>query len=279
MSVHGWGIGSSPHATANPNVVTTMSAPNVTRLPNIEESLALPLAAQRMSVSVVVMTKPLFRVGFASIALVALAMACGGGTKEPSAPATAGSPGASGGDPSGAAGAKAATDSSGSTPNGADPNVGGTGTNTTTQLGSGGDLQGAKLGSSVHTTTETKGDAGPKSTGGQSSNEQGRSPKDIQTVIAARRDDARACYDKALSAHPGIEGDLDVKWVIDPQGNVTDASVDTAKSTILEPSVGACIVDIIKKIKFAPSGKGYETRAHYPFNFHPKTYSAKDAGK
>lgn len=103
--------------------------------------------------------------------------------------------------------------------------------------------------------------------------------KDIQAIVVARRDEARACYDKGLAAHPGIEGDLDVKWVIDPQGNVANAEVDTTKSSILEPNVGACIVDVITKIKFAASSKGYETRAHYPFNFHPKTFSPKDAGK
>jgi hypothetical protein len=68
--------------------------------------------------------------------------------------------------------------------------------------------------------------------------------------------------------------------VIDPQGNVQDASVDTTKSSILEPSVGSCVIEVIKKIKFAASAKGYETRAHYPFNFHPKTFggAGKDAG-
>ena len=96
--------------------------------------------------------------------------------------------------------------------------------------------------------------------------------------MSARRDDARACYDKGLAAHPGIEGDLDIRWIIDPTGAVTDASVDTSKSTILEPSVGNCVIEVIKKIKFAASAKGYETRAHYPFNFHPKTFTAKDAG-
>jgi TonB family protein len=95
----------------------------------------------------------------------------------------------------------------------------------------------------------------------------------------SRRDEARACYDKGLKDHPGIEGDLTVKFVIDPQGAVTDASVDSSKSTINEPTVGACIVDIIKKIKFAPSKGGFETRANYPYNFHPKTFGKADAGK
>ena len=178
---------------------------------------------------------------------------------------------------SGGGGSSGAADPASSGGGGAGAGAGGA--TTTTQLGDGGDLQGAKLGGKVHSETETKGDGGPKSTGGASANEPGRTAKDIQTIVAARRDEARACYDKALASHPGIEGDLDIKWVIDPQGAVADAQVDTTKSQILEPSVGQCIIEVIKKIKFAPSSKGYETRAHYPFNFHPKPGSGKDAGK
>jgi hypothetical protein len=218
----------------------------------------------------------LFRSGFVlgSSLLLSLAVACG--DKSGPGPATpnqasagseeAGEPGAA---PKGSEASASGSSSSSS----------GGGTTTTTQLGDGGDLQGARLGSKIHSETETKGESGPKSTGGQSAQEPGRTVKDIQTIVASRRDEARACYDKGLAKNPGIEGDLDIKWVIDPQGNVTDASVDTTKSSILDPSVGTCVIDVIKKIKFAASTKGYETRAHYPFNFHPKTFSAKDAGK
>lgn len=100
--------------------------------------------------------------------------------------------------------------------------------------------------------------------------EPGRSPQDIQSMVGARRDEARACYDKAQKDHPQIEGDIDIKWTIDPQGNVTDVMVDAAKTSITEPSVGQCLVEFIKKLKFAASTKGFETHAHYPFNFHPK---------
>ncbi|MBX3197316.1 MAG: AgmX/PglI C-terminal domain-containing protein [Labilithrix sp.] len=230
------------------------------------------------------MRTPLFRLGFAMFTsvMVVAAVACGGkegaGASSPTSsgaaggadtPSGSGGAGGAGGEASGGEGAGSGGEAAGS----------GGGTTTTTQLGDGGDLQGAKLGGSVHTTTETKGEGGPKSTRGQSANEAGRTTKDIQAIVVARRDEARACYDKGLAAHPGIEGDLDIKWVIDPQGNVTDASVDTTKSQILEPGVGACVVEVIKKIKFAESKGGYETRAHYPFNFHPKASTAKDAGK
>jgi len=215
--------------------------------------------------------------------LVTAAVACGGGDKEGAGAKTptssASSGGASSGDPASSSSSGGSSGESSSSGGGSSSTSSSSGGSTTTQLGDGGDLQGAKLGGKVHTETESKGDAGPKSTGGGSANEPGRTAADIKVIVSARRDEARACYDKALAAHPGIEGDIDIRWVIDPQGNVTDASVDTTKSQILEPSVGTCIIDVIKKVKFAASAKGYETRAHYPFNFHPKTFSGKaDAG-
>jgi outer membrane biosynthesis protein TonB len=217
-----------------------------------------------------------------------LAIACGGGgagdSKTPADKNTAASS-SSGTTPSGSSGATDPGSSSGAGSSGSTAG-GGSGTTTTTNLPDSGELQGAKLGGG-HTKVEveTKGDAGPKTpAGGGSAGEPGRTAKDIQTIVAARRDDARACYDKALASHPGIEGDLDIRWKIDPQGNVTEAEVDTTKSSILEPTVAQCIIDIIKKIKFAPSPKGFESRAHYPFNFHPKpgqggSAGAKDGGK
>ena len=48
-----------------------------------------------------------------------------------------------------------------------------------------------------------------------------------------------------------------------------DVAVDTSHSDILEPSVGNCVIAIIKKIHFNESAKGFETYAHYPFNFNP----------
>jgi hypothetical protein len=141
-------------------------------------------------------------------------------------------------------------------------------TTTTTTLGDGGDLQGAKLGSSSTTVIENKPDAGPRPKG--SGDEPGRTREDIRAIIAARRDQARACYDNGLANNPNMEGDLDIKWTIDPDGNVTDASADDSKSTIHDKPTTDCILAIIRKIKFAKSNKGYESKMHYPFNFHPK---------
>jgi hypothetical protein len=140
-------------------------------------------------------------------------------------------------------------------------------TTTTMTLGDGGELQGAKLAQSSSSSVDTTIDGGAH---GPHQSDPGRSVKDIQAIIVSRRDEARACYDQALKAHPGIEGKLDVRWLIDPKGNVTELSVDPS-SQITESSVGKCIMAIIKQIHFNESAKGFETRAHYPFDFHPRT--------
>ncbi len=150
------------------------------------------------------------------------------------------------------------------------PNAGPT-TTTTVALGAGGGLEGSKLTSTSTQTLDSTADGGTK---GPRSVEIGRGAKDIQAIVVAHRDEARACYDAAIKAHPGIEGNLDVQWLIDPKGNVTDISVDTSHSDILEPAVGNCVIAIIKKIHFNESAKGFETRTHYPFNFHPRSGGA-----
>jgi hypothetical protein len=51
---------------------------------------------------------------------------------------------------------------------------------------------------------------------------------------------------------------------------VTQVSLDAARSQITEARVVACVGDVIKKIQFAASPGGFETKAFYPFNFHPR---------
>jgi hypothetical protein len=150
----------------------------------------------------------------------------------------------------------------------ADTSDGGPTTTTTTTLPDGGDLQGAKL-SETHTVASTAGSTAPTPKGPHT-HDPGRGIEDIKAIVVAHRPDARACYDKALPSHPGIQGDLVIQWTIDPKGAVTKISLDTSKSTITEPSVVSCVMDVIKAISFAASPGGFETNASYPFKFTPK---------
>ncbi len=191
-----------------------------------------------------------------SLVFVALclagALACGGGAPDAKSPNGAGD-----------------ADGGGTTAP-ATPEDAGPATTTTVTLGDGGNLTGTKLES--NTTTTASFDAGAKEAAAPppGGHDPGRSPQDIQTIIQAHRDEARACYDATLKDHPGLEGNIDIKWTIDPKGVVTETAIDDAKSDIHEAGLGKCIGAIIKKIAFAPSPRGVETKVHYPFNFHPR---------
>jgi hypothetical protein len=139
-------------------------------------------------------------------------------------------------------------------------------TTTTTAVGDGG---GAPVGTKLSDTTPAPAGSAPPVPKGHT-HDAGRGTDDIRAIVVAHRDEARACYDGALADHPGIEGDLVVQWTIDPKGGVSQVTLDQARSKITEPSVVGCIVGIIQRIQFAASPGGFETKASYPFNFHPR---------
>lgn len=139
-------------------------------------------------------------------------------------------------------------------------------TTTTDTLGDAG--SGQKL-PPVASTASAPADAG-RGDGGEHTADPGRSAKDIEAMVKSHRDEARKCYDDALKDHPGIEGDLVITWKVGADGAITKIDVNAARSTITEPSVVSCVIGVIKRIKFAPSPRGYESTYNYPFNFHPR---------
>ncbi len=198
-----------------------------------------------------------YRGGMRTIRLVALLvqcmagpLACGGGQASQEAPQSA--PGASvvSASPDAGAGSLTGGESSPAT--------------TTTALPDAGDGQGVKL-AEAHGPAAS--DAVP--TAGHA-HEAGRTAADIRALVVARRDDARACYDAALANHPGIEGDIVITWTIDPRGVVGNVSFDSSRSQIFEPALVECLGGVIEKIQFTSSPGGFETKANYPFNFHPR---------
>ncbi len=98
--------------------------------------------------------------------------------------------------------------------------------------------------------------------------EPGRTLEDIRVRVQAVRPDARACYDAQLKKNASLaEGDIVINWLIDPKGLVINVEVDEMKTTVKDAAVSQCIIDVMRKLKFPESAKGYETRASYPFNF------------
>lgn len=96
-----------------------------------------------------------------------------------------------------------------------------------------------------------------------------RGKEQIQAIIAANRERVRACYVAALPKNPGIQGDLVIGFVINPDGSVKSAEVNTTESELHVPELDSCAVDVLKTLKFPASSRGLETKVNYPFNFKP----------
>ncbi len=139
-------------------------------------------------------------------------------------------------------------------------------TTTVDTLADSGDRQGTKL-TEKSASPSTSTPVAPRQ---PHAHDPGRGPDDIRAIILAHRDEARACYDNALTDHPGMEGDFVMSWTVDPKGNVSQIGLDVSRSQITEPTVVACVSEIVRKIQFPASPGGFETKASYPFNFHPR---------
>lgn len=97
--------------------------------------------------------------------------------------------------------------------------------------------------------------------------EPGRCLTDISARVEDRRPEARTCYEAGHAADPTIEGRVVINFEIDPSGTVVDASQSAQDDQIMDAAVVECIVDVIKGIKFAESGKGKTTKAFHRYEF------------
>jgi hypothetical protein len=97
-----------------------------------------------------------------------------------------------------------------------------------------------------------------------------RDLNDIAKTVSTNRGLFRACYEKSLLAHPGIEGKFVLKFAIKPDGTVKSVDVDLSKSQIRTEDMINCALVAGRGLKFAPSATGMQSAATYPFDFHPK---------
>lgn len=101
-----------------------------------------------------------------------------------------------------------------------------------------------------------------------------RSLDDYRKIIQDNRDKFRRCYEVSLKAHPGIKGNVTLKFVLTPKGEVKEAFIDKGASEITEPDLETCMVAVLKTLSFPPSKRGMESTVRYPFNFNPRAASA-----
>jgi hypothetical protein len=112
--------------------------------------------------------------------------------------------------------------------------------------------------------------AAPAASSSAAPAEPDRDLNDIAKTVSSKRDVFRACYDKSAKVHPGVEGKFVLHFVIKPDGTVKSVDVDLQKSQIRAEDMINCAIQAGRGLKFAPSAKGMESVANYPFDFHPK---------
>ena len=113
----------------------------------------------------------------------------------------------------------------------------------------------------------TSGESGHGESGEARTCEPGRCLEDVAAKVQENRAAARACYD--ANPTPG-GGRVIINFTIDPDGNVVEASQSVKDEQISDELVVACIVDVIKEIKFAASAKGKRSSAYHTFEFSPR---------
>jgi hypothetical protein len=87
----------------------------------------------------------------------------------------------------------------------------------------------------------------------------------IRRVIAQHQAQVRYCYEKELLKDPKLAGKLHVKFVIGPEGKVTQA--DIADDELKSAPVAACVQKVFQRMRFpAPLGGGV-VMVTYPFTF------------
>ncbi len=82
----------------------------------------------------------------------------------------------------------------------------------------------------------------------------------IRRYMRRNRDRFQYCYEKELLAHPDLAGVIELGFVIQANGSVTDTSATGGSD-----AVAACIAGVTKAIEF-PSSHG-PTEVHYPIEF------------
>ncbi|NVB80853.1 MAG: AgmX/PglI C-terminal domain-containing protein [Kofleriaceae bacterium] len=70
------------------------------------------------------------------------------------------------------------------------------------------------------------------------------------------------CYEKELLANPGLAGDVQIAFFIQPDGTVTGS---TGKG--VSPAVANCVADVVGGIEFPKAAGGVQV--NYPFTFRP----------
>lgn len=90
----------------------------------------------------------------------------------------------------------------------------------------------------------------------------------IHRIIQYRRQEVRACYNRALARDPGAGGRIELLFAIEADGTVTHVVI--AESEFSDRRIERCLRDVVRRWVF-PVSADNTTRAlvTYPFVFRP----------
>lgn len=93
------------------------------------------------------------------------------------------------------------------------------------------------------------------------------SKEEIRKVVATSTPRIRACYERALDRAPELTGKLRLTWEIDKNGSIGSARV--RETTMMPPDATfeACVLDVVRRMRFAAPRGGGRVVVTYPFVF------------
>ena len=76
----------------------------------------------------------------------------------------------------------------------------------------------------------------------------------LKTAFENQSAAVQACYDKAVAAHAGLKGQLDLTFKVGADGKLTSAAA-AKSSTVKDPSLVSCVIDIVNSLQLADTKK------------------------
>lgn len=89
--------------------------------------------------------------------------------------------------------------------------------------------------------------------------------RNIYTTMTSKPDELGACYKKGLAENPKLEGTVETKVVVLPNGEIE--SVDLKSSSLGHDDTDLCIVNVVKQLKFKPLASDKKVSVIVPYTF------------
>jgi TonB family protein len=90
-------------------------------------------------------------------------------------------------------------------------------------------------------------------------------PEKVRGVVSSHREEIRGCYERAVLESPQLSGVSTIHIVIDRDGTVGTASVQS--STFRSMTLHRCLLELVRDWRFSPPADGKPAAVDYPLVF------------